>query len=103
MSSSTEDSIRRIIPAYAGNTNHSSISDVILGDHPRLRGEHYGQMNFLEPGIGSSPLTRGTPVGVNGRVEWFGIIPAYAGNTKTKDTAEGIPRDHPRLRGEHFM
>ena len=113
----------RIIPAYAGNTSTPSRARsprrgssphtrgtpgeqgarfVAFRDHPRIRGEH------------SSHL-----IAWNG---FCGIIPAYAGNTKTNViTAFGREgssphtrgtqlhltssiraiRDHPRIRGEH--
>ena len=115
----------RIIPAYAGNTTHASISPIIESgssphtrgtpsfilaltslawDHPRIRGEHAPRdVAHLESG---------------------GIIPAYAGNTTgtlalpsgltgssphTRGTRAGcisdapIARDHPRIRGEHVL
>ena len=50
-----------------------------------------------------SPLTRGTrpPEGVQG--DPAGIIPAYAGNTRTSRSPSPCAPDHPRLRGEHLM
>ena len=77
-------------------------ADGSLQDHPRIRGEHQG----LKPNA----------------VTGFGIIPAYAGSTKTQRTPEmqrwgSSPHtrgaqssllhvapaswDHPRIRGEH--
>ena len=48
-----------IIPAYAGLTLDGSASDVIKGDHPRLRGVN-GEATVTDDGAGgSSPLTRG--------------------------------------------
>ena len=53
--------MRRITPAYAGNTEIkiSAIGDI--KDHPRLRGEHFDYIN--------APYDK------------TGITPAYAGNT----------------------
>ena len=51
---------------------------------------------------GSSPLTRGAPVGWRFTKKPEGLIPAYAGSTITEMTLAYIFRAHPRLRGEHF-
>ena len=48
-----------IIPAYAGLTLDGSASDVIKGDHPRLRGVNASNSATLVKYGGSSPLTRG--------------------------------------------
>ena len=52
--------------------------------------------------LGSSPHTRGAPAheGLPRRAE--GIIPAYAGSTRTPRRSRCGPRDHPRIRGEHY-
>ena len=78
----------------------SMLSDGIR-DHPRLRGEHiqYGfKFNFTK---GSPPPTRGTRTVGDGKKAYFGITPAYAGNTKNFVPRPIIVEDHPRLRGEH--
>ena len=51
------------------------------GDHPRIRGEHAPSAFAPRP--------------------WRGIIPAYAGNTRTPRTRPATGWDHPRIRGEH--
>ena len=33
----------------------------------------------------------------------FGIIPAYAGNTRFQPFRQGFWRDHPRVCGEHIV
>ena len=73
--------IQRIIPAYAGNTQHQSSPHVSNGDHPRVCGEHSPAEMTNTPSPGSSPRMRGTPR--SGRAAQLppGIIPAYAGNT----------------------
>ena len=48
-----------IIPAYAGLTLDGSASDVIKGDHPRLRGVNLMREFGVSMVLGSSPLTRG--------------------------------------------
>ena len=112
-----------IIPAYAGSTlactglecmrlgssphtrgarRDGGSSEAPMGDHPRIRGEHYHVQVM--------------------RRDCHGIIPAYAGSTDAFSMAEltstgssphtrGAPmpgigpakarRDHPRIRGEH--
>ena len=91
-----------IIPAYAGNTCAPSPAPLPPRDHPRIRGEHGGldgQGRFAE---GSSPHTRGTQVPEHTSVEAYGIIPAYAGNTRDRWCTATRCRDHPRIRGEHY-
>ena len=50
-----------IIPAYAGNTRVASLSASIVGDHPRVCGEHEIAALAACPLLGSSPRMRGTP------------------------------------------
>ena len=71
-----------IIPAYAGNTGASSVSDSSRKDHPRVCGEHTALMMTTTGRAGSSPRMRGTPVLHESRTLRGGIIPAYAGNTE---------------------
>ena len=71
-------------------------------DHPRIRGEHFRPIECIAPGPGSSPHTRGAHCEKRHIFYWHGIIPAYAGSTRS---AAGWLRrrpDHPRIRGEHF-
>ena len=53
--------------------------------------------------LGSSPHTRGAPPLPRRRSHAHGIIPAYAGSTRTSRTRTSVSRDHPRIRGEHSM
>ena len=50
---------------------------------------------------GSSPLTRGALQQVDTWRYFKGIIPAYAGSTRSSALRLAKRRDHPRLRGEH--
>ena len=52
-------------------------------------------------GTGSSPLTRGKPFGLGGRVVPAGLIPAHAGKTSTTTAAAALIWAHPRSRGEN--
>ena len=72
-----------IIPAYAGSTWEDTPGDAWPGDHPRIRGEHAADRQYLDSYEGSSPHTRGAP-----RKAW---------------SAFSAPRDHPRIRGEHVF
>ena len=49
-----------IIPACAGNTVSVEIEGVIVGDHPRVCGEHQRAYEKLIGRSGSSPRVRGT-------------------------------------------
>ena len=50
--------------------------------------------------LGSSPLTRGTPVVCLRRIPWGRFIPAYAGNSAQYVKLFSMKAVHPRLRGE---
>ena len=86
---STDHSARLgIIPAYAGNTRHSQPWQSNSWDHPRVCGEHLAGTTGEGFGRGSSPRMRGT-------LRWSdrfsappGIIPAYAGNTRLRESNE---------------
>ena len=70
-----------IIPAYAGSTNIVSPFGAGIGDHPRIRGEHYSEAVFVPSTLGSSPHTRGARGLIYVRDLVDRIIPAYAGST----------------------
>ena len=91
----------RIIPAYAGNTSRQGSRRRADGDHPRVCGEHTWPDVPLHQLPGSSPRMRGTLL--NGMIlsEDSGIIPAYAGNTRSRRAVRVWKRDHPRVCGEH--
>ena len=54
------------------------------------------------PRAGSSPHTRGARSRRVRRSRSLRIIPAYAGSTASRSGRQRSPRDHPRIRGEHF-
>ena len=70
-----------IIPAYAGNTVFYVPGMICLGDHPRVCGEHGCADRRSVYFQGSSPRMRGTLRDVLDDGVFYGIIPAYAGNT----------------------
>ena len=91
-----------IIPAYAGNTSMPSETPPAHRDHPRVCGEHRHIESFARELPGSSPRMRGTRARI-WRMPWHaGIIPAYAGNTRPRQTTVARQRDHPRVCGEHI-
>ena len=91
-----------IIPAYAGNTFIIHAHRGSYRDHPRVCGEHILEnITAINP-EGSSPRMRGT-LGINNAyAQAQGIIPAYAGNTRTVSFRFRKIWDHPRVCGEHF-
>ena len=91
-----------IIPACAGNTPASHRSTSSARDHPRMCGEHSKATMYGISSTGSSPHVRGTQ-SVEGVLHVLGgIIPACAGNTNRPSVFGEIPRDHPRMCGEHI-
>ena len=52
---------------------------------------------------GSSPLSRGIRSCDLHELSRLGIIPALAGNTEGRESAEPQPGDHPRSRGEYIV
>ena len=92
-----------ITPAYAGNTNNVRKYWLCSWDHPRLRGEHSRKFSEKSMIWGSPPPTRGTLTFFQSACTLSGITPAYAGNTIYDDSLAYISRDHPRLRGEHYI
>ena len=91
-----------IIPACAGNTVTVEVKSVIVGDHPRVCGEHYKHRGSITPNPGSSPRVRGTLGAGNLPMQPYGIIPACAGNTRYRLESFPQSRDHPRVCGEHY-
>ena len=91
----------RIIPAYAGNTQVHMAGRVPLWDHPRVCGEHTLNALAVLVGAGSSPRMRGTQYEPCRPCRQPGIIPAYAGNTRSCPNRTARRWDHPRVCGEH--
>ena len=74
--------IKRFIPACAGNTKDWSDWDTVYTVHPRLCGEHAGCAATIWPSNGSSPPVRGTHPRLVALVAQGRFIPACAGNTR---------------------
>ena len=91
----------RIIPAFAGNTRYCRSRSEGPRDHPRIRGEHLHVLHISRLKRGSSPHSRGTLDDRSMFMDYYGIIPAFAGNTMIECFKLNKIWDHPRIRGEH--
>ena len=72
----------RFIPAYAGNALPRPDGRRRRAVHPRIRGERSVAPNWRQYLTGSSPHTRGTPMGEDLQQFLRRFIPAYAGNAR---------------------
>ena len=91
----------RLIPAHAGSTPIARSSIRGCSAHPRSRGEHLVGERMCTPREGSSPLTRGARLNLQGHGLRLGLIPAHAGSTTPTRCCAVPPGAHPRSRGEH--
>ena len=91
-----------IIPAYAGSTRQGPCGRRSRRDHPRVCGEHSGVTKKSTKVSGSSPRMRGALRFRTAKVKMHGIIPAYAGSTRSRRSTSQAWRDHPRVCGEHI-
>ena len=94
-------SIRRFIPAGAGNTPRLFKRGRRGSVYPRWRGEHHKETILRFVQVGLSPLARGTPAVGTVKLRYCRFIPAGAGNTI--EIVFGIYSEavYPRWRGEH--
>ena len=90
-----------IIPACAGSTTARIGSRCAGWDHPRMRGEHFDQIDSQSERGGSSPHARGARAKLIRVLVGRRIIPACAGSTPTTPGTACPTGDHPRMRGEH--
>ena len=90
-----------LIPTYAGNTHTACFKRFKGRAHPHVCGEHLASSPKTPLGSGSSPRMRGTHRihRLINRVQ--GLIPTYAGNTRSIDTSTSPRRAHPHVCGEH--
>jgi len=92
-----------LIPACAGNTRASRTAPPCARAHPRVRGEHSNQVAASGRRGGSSPRARGTPRARPPRHGGRWLIPACAGNTRSRHSRPSWTPAHPRVRGEHRL
>ena len=95
-------SLRRFIPARAGNTGAGCQKNAHRPVHPRSRGEHLRPEVARRGAAGSSPLARGTRLVPVWRSKSNRFIPARAGNTGWHRFHGHARPVHPRSRGEHM-
>ena len=86
-----------IIPAYAGSTENVNRLFSLNWDHPRVCGEHPHRVPPSSPHPGSSPRMRGALADLIDPTCHVGIIPAYAGSTRSATIASSSASDHPRV------
>ena len=90
-----------IIPACAGSTVPGNRLVGVVGDHPRMCGEHEEAPHGTVAFVGSSPHVRGA-LGLPSLLgRGTGIIPACAGSTVCERFSHADSGDHPRMCGEH--
>ena len=89
----------RIIPAHAGQTGCRCWVDGTGSDHPRACGANLQPGREGEADAGSSPRMRGKHRRNHGRNRLGRIIPAHAGQTRTRSGAVTWWPDHPRACG----
>ena len=89
-----------ITPACAGKSRPFPRISPSPWDHPRVRGEK----KIIRPldcaMIGSPPRARGKAIDPARLEAAFGITPACAGKRQREGWLDGLPSDHPRVRGE---
>ena len=90
-----------IIPACAGSTFRPRGHVSGYRDHPRMCGEHALNEMKIPREVGSSPHVRGARGSCVVPERVGGIIPACAGSTRKSRASLVVPRDHPRMCGEH--
>ena len=95
---------KRLIPAHAGKTSHTRRRARPRRAHPRSRGENVIAAIAALVAIGSSPLTRGKRMEVEGKGHCLGLIPAHAGKTtplmtdlQTRRGSSPLTRGKPQL------
>ena len=90
-----------LIPTYAGNTRGGALHVLVDGAHPHVCGEHGLHFQTCLVLLGSSPRMRGTLRVASSTASVSGLIPTYAGNTRTAIRSIATPRAHPHVCGEH--
>ena len=94
------DSCERFIPARAGNRIIALLLLPTFSVHPRSCGEQFYDGGMVQPGVGSSPLVRGTEIFGKEKIEKERFIPARAGNRNELSYRSNSRSVHPRSCGE---
>ena len=93
---------RRLIPAWAGKTRGRTTTRPATAAHPRVGGENKRRRRRETAHPGSSPRGRGKPARGAVPSKHLGLIPAWAGKTRTRPGALIPPPAHPRVGGENW-
>ena len=88
--------LQGLIPAHAGKTHREWHPRAGSKAHPHSRGENAGRTVDVLVAPGSSPLTRGKLIPVQGRFLVERLIPAHAGKTHQATCPVPDTRAHPR-------
>ena len=72
-----------LIPTYAGKTDTPKWIRSGSWAHPHVCGENSPMMRICISGSGSSPRMRGKPISIVTAIAPVGLIPTYAGKTKS--------------------
>ena len=94
-------SLRRFIPACAGNIVFTVDNPLPIPVHPRVCGEHTQPEQRATPNAGSSPRVRGTSRLDRWPATLYRFIPACAGNMSWRSLSTPTATVHPRVCGEH--
>ena len=95
-----QTSVRRFIPACAGNSPVKTPVATRVSVHPRVCGEQALAAGETSGRSGSSPRVRGTAAKSTSRAVSRRFIPACAGNSKRPSPTPDRPTVHPRVCGE---
>ena len=103
VTATSNDLLRRITPACAGNRVVRLDAFLDAGDHPRVCGEQRKNriLRYWLPG--SPPRVRGTVDGFACSIASVRITPACAGNSCCCIHSFFSKQDHPRVCGEQFL
>ena len=91
--------LRRIIPAHAGQTQSDCQNGDTQPDHPRACGANCCVFSSRLLRSGSSPRMRGKRTGNRPTIHLLRIIPAHAGQTSCSPSSKCVNADHPRACG----
>ena len=86
-----------------GTTKSSSVTMVMLQDHPHIRGDHYTLCHTVNGYIGSPPHTWGPQVCIMLTRNEARITPTYVGTTIVIFFWRFLLKDHPHIRGDHIL
>ena len=95
--------LRRFIPAWAGNSGAEWQQFFTVAVHPRVGGEQAFRNAALRQFSGSSPRGRGTVSGTMTPIENPRFIPAWAGISISSSTLSCSITVHPRVGGEQLF